>query len=142
MYTDTSLGPIENFKEVVFENYANFSGRARRSEFWMFMVVEKLILLLIFSLFCALDMILGEEFTEVRGMYAGGVILLYTLGLLLPKIAVTVRRLHDTGHSGFCYFLFYIPFGVCILFYLFVKDSDFEENDYGPSPKYGEFLIE
>lgn len=64
---------------------------------------------------------------------------LYTLIVFLPGLAVSVRRLHDTGHSGWNYLLTFIPIlGALFLLYFFVSDSAPEENRYGKSPKYAQ----
>lgn len=64
---------------------------------------------------------------------------LYTLIVFLPSLAVSVRRLHDTGHSGWYYLLTFIPIlGALFLLYFFVSDSAPEENRYGKSPKYAQ----
>ena len=83
------------YKKVVFENYANFNGRARRSEFWYFTLMN-----LIFSLATMLlDKALGIKL---------GFNTLYSLAVFLPGIAVSVRRLHDIGKSGWLLLIFYI----------------------------------
>lgn len=64
---------------------------------------------------------------------------LYSLIVFLPGLAVSVRRLHDTGHSGWYYLLTFIPIlGALFLLYFFVSDSAPEENRYGKSPKYAQ----
>jgi len=121
---------MEWFKKVVFENYANFSGRARRAEYWYFQLISFLIGILIFAL-----LIIGAV-TEISAivMMAIAAFVLFSLGLLIPSLAVAVRRLHDTNKSGWYIFIGLIPFVGAILMF---KDGDQVPNQYGPSPKYG-----
>ena len=83
------------YKKVVFENYANFSGRARRSEYWYFTLVN-----LIFAIATtAIDKTLDLKF---------GVNSLYSLAVFIPGLAVSVRRLHDVGKSGWLLLIVYL----------------------------------
>ena len=107
----------------VLEEYVNFNGRARRKEYWMFSLFN-----LIFAL---LSLIIG---------YMGGIgeILysIYLLGTSLPSWAVTVRRLHDVGKSGWMVLISLIPvIGPIWLIVLLVSDSVSDENQYGCNPK-------
>ncbi len=86
---------INWYKKVVFENYVNFSGRARRSEYWYFTLFNFIISLLLMGI----DKALGLKI---------GISNLYSLAVLLPGLAVSVRRLHDIGKSGKLLLLFYI----------------------------------
>ena len=118
-----------NYYLHVLKNYAVFTGRARRKEFWMFTLIN----LLITMGASALDMALNLNM--VTGEF-GVVQLLYTLFILVPSLAVTVRRLHDVGKSGWFYFIILIPLGGAIwLFVLFCTDSDNGPNKYGENPK-------
>ena len=118
-----------NALKVGIDNYANFSGRSSRSEFWWF------------YLGCVLLMIILPILTGVIGAlfskgYGGSLGALIGLGMaeiliLLPLIAVSVRRLHDTGHSGWWYFIVFIPLvGQIWFLILMLKESD-EKNEYG-----------
>jgi|SRR5215210_7719983 len=103
--------------------YATFSGRARRSEYWWFALANVLAVIVA----TVIDQILGNSIVS----------LLVTLGLLLPSLAVTVRRLHDTGRSGFWWFIALVPFvGAVVLLVFECLDSTPGDNQYGPSPKY------
>ncbi len=101
---------------AVLKQYAVFSGRARRKEYWMFVLFNFII-----------SLILGL----VEGLIGGPGILanLYSLAVLIPSIAVGVRRMHDTDRSGWWLLL---PI-VNIVFLVF--DSQPEENRFGPNPK-------
>ena len=104
-----SMGFGEAIK-VCFSKFADFNGRARRSEFWWF----QLFAYLVSSITCGI---------------AG-------LVLLIPLLAVTSRRLHDTGHSGWWQLIQLVPFGVILIIIWGVQDSDPEPNEYGPNPKF------
>jgi len=108
---------------AVTTKYATFSGRARRSEYWYFVFFTT-----IFSVVLAgADGIIGAD---------GAVSLLLSLPLLLPGLAVTVRRLHDTGLSGWWTLLYLVPIVGAILMLVFLcTDSQPGDNVYGPNPK-------
>lgn len=105
------------------KQYADFKGRARRKEYWMFFLFNFL-----FSvIFAVLDGIL-----QTKGILEG----LYSLAVLIPGLAVTVRRLHDIGKSGWMILIVLIPIvGMIWLLVLTVTDSALGENEYGPNPK-------
>ena len=101
----------------VLRKYAIFSGRARRKEYWMFVLVHIIISIVIF----------------IVGSFAVG---LYGLAIIIPAFAVAIRRLHDTGRSGWWLLVNCVPIiGGIILLIWMVKDSDEGENQYGPNPK-------
>ena len=108
---------IEWYKKVVFENYANFDGRARRKEYWMFFLAN-------FIISFALGFILGF-ISPTLGFAAN----IYSLAVLVPSIAVAIRRMHDIGKSGW-YIL--IPIYNIILL---ATEGDKGANEYGPDPK-------
>lgn len=97
--------PMMSFGESVktcFQKYVTFKGRARRSEYWWFWLLNLIVSIVTLVLDYKLDMI-NIEFGI--GALSG----LYTLIVFLPSLAVSVRRLHDTGHSGWYYLLTFIP---------------------------------
>lgn len=108
----------------VLKKYADFSGRARRQEFWMFTLFNfaAMIVLII------LDFALGT-YPLFFGIYA--------LATFLPNLAVTVRRLHDLGKSGWWWFISLIPFliGPIWMIVLTATEGQPNPNQYGPSPK-------
>jgi uncharacterized membrane protein YhaH (DUF805 family) len=125
---------IEWYKKVVFENYANFTGRARRSEYWYYNLAQFVILIT----FIVLGAIVGSFFdSALGGLFVGYMVFaLYSLVTLLPTLGVIVRRLHDVGKSGWFYFIALIPFvGGIWLLVLMCTEGDFGENDYGSDPK-------
>lgn len=108
--------------KAVLTNYVGFSGRARRSEFWYFF------------LFNVIVSIVASVIDRVIGMSIVG--LLVSLALLLPGLAVAIRRLHDTGRSGWWVLIALIPIvGAIILIVFCVQDSQPGQNPYGPNPK-------
>lgn len=107
----------------VLKNYATFSGRARRKEYWMFVLFNTIVGFVLWIL----DIIIGTYFV-LDGLYC--------LAIILPSLAVSVRRLHDIGKSGWWMFISLIPLiGGIWLLVLFVTDGTPGENTYGPSPK-------
>ena len=108
------------------QKYAAFSGRARRSEYWFF-VLFTFIVQVIASILDALF--------HLRYGNSGLIENLASLALLLPGLGVAVRRLHDTGRSGWWVLLGLIPIiGWIVLIVFFVQDSQ-ADNQYGPTPK-------
>lgn len=122
---------IEFYKSVVFENYANFSGRARRSEYWYFALAHILIVFALVIL-CATCF----SIHEYVGYIFVVITVMYVLAIIIPSLAVIVRRLHDIGKSGTYYFVRFIPFvgGIWFLI-LMCTEGNYGENDYGDDPK-------
>jgi len=109
--------PVEAFKRVVLENYMNLSGRAPRSEFWWFQLAWYIVLVIA---------------SMINDSLAG----LLMFALFIPSLAVSVRRMHDIGKSGFYMFAVMVPvIGPFVLLYWFVQDSESGSNAYGPNPK-------
>jgi uncharacterized membrane protein YhaH (DUF805 family) len=120
---------IEWYKKVVFENYANFSGRARRSEYWYFALVSTIISIAL----SVTDYLAGLTFENST---SGPIGFVYSLLVLIPCLALTVRRLHDVGKSGWFFFIALIPvIGAIWLLILFCTEGDGGSNQYGPDPK-------
>ena len=110
------------------KNYANFNGRANRSEYWYFSLFN-LIFVIIASV---LDNVLG---TADLGMGYGPIYLLYAMAVLIPGLAVFVRRMHDVNKSGWYLFIALIPLiGAIWLLVLLIKEGTIGENQYGPDP--------
>jgi uncharacterized membrane protein YhaH (DUF805 family) len=106
----------------VLTQYTGFSGRARRSEFWWYTLFAFVVYLVV----ALVDAVLN---TTLLG-------LIVSLGLLLPTLAVTVRRLHDTGRSGWWILISLIPLvGAIVLLVFECSDSEPGPNRFGPSPK-------
>jgi uncharacterized membrane protein YhaH (DUF805 family) len=104
------------------KKYAVFSGRARRSEYWYFFLFYTIL----YAVFLGVGIAI-----KVPALVA-----IVALGLLLPAWGVSVRRLHDTGKSGWMILLGIIPLvGAIILLVFYCSDSEQGENKYGPNPK-------
>jgi uncharacterized membrane protein YhaH (DUF805 family) len=119
---------------TVLSKYATFSGRAPRSEFWwwwLFVVVVSVVLSLIDS---AIGLSISDA--KVWGVEVTGLLtLIFALAVLIPGIAVTFRRLHDTGRSGWWWLLSLLcGIGALIVFIMCLMDSG-PDNEYGPNPK-------
>lgn len=114
----------------VFKNYANFNGRARRSEFWFF----ELFNLIIYLAVSIIDYFVtggSDSLSFIAILYW-----LYNLAIIAPSLAVSWRRLHDIGKSGACTLFILIPLiGWIFLLAWWAKDSDMGENRFGPNPK-------
>lgn len=120
------------YKKVVLENYANFSGRARRSEYWYFVLTNTLIFLVLYGI--GVGLVLNQSFM-VGGVFSA-VALLYMLATLVPSLAVAVRRLHDVDKSGWYYFVGLIPLvGGIIMLIWFCTEGTTGANNYGADPK-------
>ena len=115
--------------EVCFTKYFNFSGRARRSEYWFF----TLFTLLTSSFFIYFEGYMGIFPNTDQAVLAN----IFSLLVIIPSIAVGVRRLHDTNHSGWWYLLIVIPIiGWIVILIWLCKNSDEEDNRFGSNPKY------
>lgn len=128
-------------KEVVTKNYANFQGRARRKEYWgsfLFYMIFYIVLEIILGLFVGVGAgVSGSEDVAIGGsLVASIVLLLVSLGLLLPSIAVAVRRLHDTDRSGWWLLIGLIPLiGGIVLIVFFCLEGTKGDNRFGADPK-------
>lgn len=109
----------------VFQNYVNFSGRARRSEYWYFALFSGII----GFVFGFIEGVLGES------MLLAILSVVVSLGLLLPSLSVSVRRLHDIGKSGWWILIQLTIVGIIPMFIWFCRDSQPGENQYGLNPK-------
>ena len=110
-----------------FKKYAVFSGRATRKEFWMFTLINTIV-----------NIIVAVALTIIVGEYKGLIFIptLYTLAVFIPSLAISCRRLHDIGKSGWWILITLVPFiGSLLLFSFYVIDSQTGTNKYGPNPK-------
>jgi uncharacterized membrane protein YhaH (DUF805 family) len=106
------------------KKYGVFNGRARRKEFWSFTLINAFISLVLSTV----DIAMGNGHGELSSLYA--------IAVLIPHIAVSVRRLHDTGRSAWWLLIALIPcIGVIALLVFMVWDSQPSENKYGSNPK-------
>ncbi len=121
-----------------FRRYADFSGRSRRMEYWMFTLFYLLVIFGLLILAFAVGSPVGTDLTTIETlclMLVG----FFVLGTIIPSIAVTVRRLHDQDKSGWFYLVSFIPYvGGLILLVLMCLDGTTGSNQYGPDPKGGD----
>lgn len=117
----------------VLKQYADFSGRARRKEFWMFTLINTIIWAVPYTLaFTMLSNNPESAFATILFAIVG----LYGLGVFIPSLAVTVRRLHDTDRSGWWILIGLIPvIGFIVLLVFYVQNSQAGSNQYGENPK-------
>ena len=109
---------------VLTKKYADFSGRARRSEYWWFVLATAIV-----------DLVL-----QAIGRGVGNQFLYYifALAVLVPGLAVAVRRLHDTGRSGWWLLIAFTIVGIIVLIVWYATEGESGTNQYGPSPKAGD----
>jgi uncharacterized membrane protein YhaH (DUF805 family) len=109
--------------------YVTFTGRARRSEFWYYEL---------FAFLAAIAAMIADQIVDppVPGTMSYGLVYaLVMLGLLLPSLAVAVRRLHDTDRSGFWLFIAFVPFvGAILLIVWYCTKGTTGDNRFGPDP--------
>lgn len=113
----------------VWKKFAVFSGRARRKEYWMFLLLNMVVTGALF----VVDVMMGlDNGAAGFGILSG----IYSLAVFVPSLAVTIRRLHDSGRSGWMMLLGFIPIvGPFIVLYFMLADSQTGTNAYGPNPK-------
>jgi uncharacterized membrane protein YhaH (DUF805 family) len=121
VFMGDSMGFFEAVRSV-FSKYAEFNGRARRSEYWWFYLFQLLTLMVLFLIEGAI----GSPFVLTG---------IAMLAMIIPSLAVAVRRLHDSNKSGWLYLIAFVPFGGIVLLIFFVLDSTPGDNQYGPNPK-------
>ncbi len=115
---------MNHYIEVI-KKYALFTGRARRTEYWMFVL---------FNFIIAFVLGIIEGVLEIPGILSG----IYMLAVLLPSIGVSIRRLHDTDRSGWWLLIGLVPLiGSIVLLVFMVMDSTPGENRFGANPKEG-----
>lgn len=150
---------FQNFKECVTTKFADFGGRARRREYWLYALAE----LIISAFIQGLSSAFTRAHMAVPTAIVSAISIIVSVLLFIPGLAVAVRRLHDTGHSA--WWILLGPFAAIvgsialfssifdtmsvglwillilaciapfILIYFYVKPGDAFENDYGPDPK-------
>ena len=122
----------EAVKICVGKKYADFSTRASRKDFWSFALFYWFLCLAMFMISILVDVVFEHSFQMFRLMV--GVSVIIALLLMVPTYAVCVRRLHDTGRSGWWILLYFIPYiGAIALLIMLCRKSD-EDNKYGPKP--------
>ncbi len=134
--------PLKAYADF-WKNYANFNGRARRSDYW-FVVLAEMVIGTVFVILAGIIMAIvynatwDEEAMAVVAAVAGGIVGLYSLATIVPRLALTVRRLHDIGKGGIYLLMYLIPCGIgpIIILVYCCTDSQPGINQYGTSEKY------
>lgn len=134
---------MNEYLNVIRNNYANFTGRARRREYWMFALINGIITFVLaiplFGVLTSMGM-QTDAGTDPSAALTGSTLIfgliytIYALATFVPSIAVTVRRLHDAGFSGWLYLLNFVGLSIVVLV-LCVLDSKPGSNKWGPNPK-------
>lgn len=134
--------PIKAYADF-WKNYANFNGRARRSDYW-YVALAEAVIGMVFGILAGIIMAIvynvtwDDEVMAVVGAIAGGILCLYSLATIVPHLSLTVRRLHDIGKGGVYLLLWLIPGGIgsIIILVFCCTDSQPGINQYGTSEKY------
>ncbi|MBE8596505.1 DUF805 domain-containing protein [Xenorhabdus sp. BG5] len=113
-----------NWYLSVLKNYAGFSGRARRKEYWMFSLFNMIVFLALIALASAINDITGLALLAI-----------YIIVTFIPSLAVTVRRLHDINCSGWWFLLAFVPVASIILFVFTLLEGTQGDNEYGADPR-------
>lgn len=125
------MGFVEAIKSV-FSKYAEFEGRARRSEYWYWVLLNVIVSLVTSGVGFGIGLAfsLGDAQSSALGT-------IWSLATLIPSLAVSVRRMHDIGKSGWSILIELIPIVGSIIFIVWCcRDSEMMPNEYGESPKY------
>ena len=110
------------YVEALKNKYATFTGRAHRTEFWMFLLMTVIVTMVV----SVVDSIIGKQVLST----------LYGLATLVPGLAIGARRLHDTDRSGWWQLLGLVPLvGIIVLIVFYVQDSQPGGNRFGANPK-------
>lgn len=129
---------MEWYLKVMRDNYANFKGRARRKEYWMYTLIFTVLLIALMTIMFSV-----LSFSDETGIETGPsvyltviLVIVFLFAHLIPSIALTVRRLHDTGKSGWWYLIVFVPYlGNFVIFIFTLIDGDRGDNKYGSNPK-------
>ncbi|MBC8947626.1 MULTISPECIES: DUF805 domain-containing protein [Xenorhabdus] len=113
-----------NWYLSVLKNYAEFSGRARRKEYWMFYLFNIIVFLAL--------IVLGSAINDTAGF---ALLLIYIIVTFIPSLAVTIRRLHDINRSGWWFLLAFVPVASIVLFVFTLLEGTQGDNEYGADPR-------
>jgi len=122
----------------VFQLYLVFQGRARRKEYWswiLFSIVAYYVLFSVIGLITAGPTTAQDNTSSLTPCLSLLGLAVFLLIFIPPTVAVSVRRLHDTGRSGLWFLLSFVPFGFLILLFFFLQRGQPGENRYGPDPR-------
>jgi uncharacterized membrane protein YhaH (DUF805 family) len=134
------MSGFDYFKKC-FTQYADFRGRARRSEYWYFTLFSILLFTIPFILLIAGAIAMGKNVEQDAPVFSPmifiglAVVGIAALALAIPSLAVTARRLHDTGKTAWWYLISFVPFGSIVLLIFLCQDSEHGKNKWGRNPK-------
>jgi uncharacterized membrane protein YhaH (DUF805 family) len=120
-----------NYYLLALKGYAIFRGRSRRAEYWYFVLVHIIIMLITTALDFAFDLTIKGEDGEPIGI----ITMIYGILTLFPQLAVSIRRLHDTGRSGWWILIAFTIIGIIPLIFWYATDSEAGNNKFGANPK-------
>ncbi len=121
---------IENWKLVVLERYAKFDGRAGRAEFWWF-VLANIVLYVALAIVISIGFAISTALGVIIALLAAAAY----IALIIPSIAVAIRRLHDTDKSGWWLLISFIPFGGLVLLVFYAMEGTNGPNGHGVGPE-------
>lgn len=117
------------FLDVIKNHYVDFDGRASRKEYWMFVAFY-------LAIYIGLSIVSGifGAVSDALALLVSLLVMLFGLAIILPSLGIAVRRLHDTGRSGWFILLGLIPLVGLVLLYFMILEGDKGPNEYGPDP--------
>ncbi|MGB0114746.1 MAG: DUF805 domain-containing protein [Ilumatobacteraceae bacterium] len=119
---------VESWKLVVTERFAKFDGRAGRAEFWWFALAN----LVAYAVLLIL-MGIGFAIADGLGLILGVLVVIYIAAVIIPSLALAIRRLHDTDKSGWWLLISLIPFGGIVLLVFYLLEGTPGPNKFGPA---------
>ena len=126
--TQSRVGPL-GYWAGCYRKYATFTGRARRAEYWWFTLIN----LIIYVVVLASSTLVGDS--DVGMVIVGVLFMAYALTVIVPTLAVTCRRLHDAGLSGWWQLVGFIPLLGIVIFIMTLLGGNPGPNKYGPDPR-------
>jgi len=126
--SQSSVGPLDYWAGC-YRKYATFTGRARRAEYWWYTLFN----VIVYAVLIGIGLLVGG--TDGSNAVLGVLVGLYVLAVFLPTLAVTCRRLHDAGLSGWWQLLGIIPLGGLAVFIMTLLGGSPGPNQYGPDPR-------
>jgi uncharacterized membrane protein YhaH (DUF805 family) len=128
---DVRMEEIMEWYSMVWRKYAQFEGRSRRKEYWMFTLINCVVYVVLYAVGLAMMWAGNKLGTAILGLCV-----IYALAALVPSLAVGIRRLHDTNKSGWWLLIAFVPFiGGIWLLVLLAIDGTPGDNQFGPNPK-------
>uniref|UniRef100_UPI00404AD7E3 DUF805 domain-containing protein n=1 Tax=Flavobacterium sp. TaxID=239 RepID=UPI00404AD7E3 len=129
---ESEFGVFDWWKKVVKDNYANFEGRARRAEYWNYVLGN---IIITFSLYFVTFIIAFVPILNIVSIVGIICIVVLSIGTIIPSLAVAVRRLHDTNKSGWYLLLNFVPIANIVLIVFLATEGTRGSNSFGDDPK-------